>query len=162
MKVLAVCGYSGSGKTTLLTRLLPQLKAHQIRIGVIKHAHHEIEIDKPGKDSYQLRQAGAEQTILASDKRWALMVETPNQSSIDIKQLIAQFTDIDLVFIEGFKDESIDKLIVHRQANQKPLFMDDHTLAVIADCAINTELPVFALNDIVSIKQFILSWLTNS
>ncbi|MCO6524302.1 MAG: molybdopterin-guanine dinucleotide biosynthesis protein B [Candidatus Schmidhempelia sp.] len=160
MKLLAICGYSGSGKTTLLKKLIPLLKAEGVKIGVIKHTHHNVDIDKPGKDSYELRKAGAEQTIIANQHRWALMVETPTQTSLNITQLADQFTSVDLVLIEGFKQASIDKLIVHRQIVDKLLTTDNKTLAIISDIDPKIQLPFIHIDDINTIKSFILHWLT--
>jgi molybdopterin-guanine dinucleotide biosynthesis adapter protein len=160
MKILAISGYSGSGKTTLLKKLIPLLKAEGVRIGVIKHTHHHVDIDTPGKDSYELRKSGADQTIVANSHRWALMVETPEQPYLDIYQLANQFTAVDLVLVEGFKHESIDKLIIHRQIVDKPLTVDNNTLAIISDIDPKIPLPFMYIDDIYTIKSFILNWLT--
>ena len=85
--LLGIAAYSGTGKTTLLKKLIPQLNARGIRIALIKHTHHDMDVDTPGKDSYELRKAGAEQTLVASDKRWALMTETPEQKPLDLQFL---------------------------------------------------------------------------
>jgi molybdopterin-guanine dinucleotide biosynthesis adapter protein len=160
MKILAISGYSGSGKTTLLKKLIPLLKAEGINIGVIKHTHHNVDIDTPGKDSYELRKSGADQTIVANHHRWALMVETPEQPRLDIYQLANQFTAVDLVLVEGFKHESINKLIIHRQIVDKPLTTDNNTLAIISDIDPKIQLPFIHIDDIHTIKSFILNWLT--
>lgn len=159
MKIIGICGYSGSGKTTLLKQLLPLLKQAGIRVAVIKHSHHDMEIDIPGKDSYELRHAGAEQTIVACDKRWALIHETPKQP-VNLATLVQQFHDVDLVLVEGFKDEPINKIICHRHDNNKLLYIDEHTIALVSDIIITSPLPQFSLtgnqNQLVDfIKQYI-------
>ena len=107
LPVLGFCGFSGAGKTTLLTKLIPALKAQDIRASVIKHAHHTFDVDQPGKDSYKLREAGSAQTLIASSQRWALMTETPTiEREPDLKYLLTQIDSqlADIVLVEGFKD----------------------------------------------------------
>lgn len=145
MKIIGICGYSGSGKTTLLKQLIPLLKEANITVAVIKHSHHDMDIDIPGKDSYELRKSGATQTIVACDKRWALVHETPDKAA-DLITLTTHFNDVDLVLVEGFKDDNVDKIICHRHDNHKPLYLDDHTIAIVTDIPINTALPQFDLN----------------
>ena len=106
--MLAITGYSGTGKTTLLEKLLPKLTACNLRVGLIKHSHHNIDVDKPGKDSHRLRLAGANPTAIACDERWALMTETPEQA-VNFQQIITNFKDVDLVLVEGFKHEALPK-----------------------------------------------------
>lgn len=160
MKLLAISGYSGSGKTTLLKKLIPLLKQEGLTIALIKHAHHDIDIDIPGKDSYELRKAGAEQTIVACDNRWALMTETRDES-VNLYHMVNKLEPVDLVLIEGFKDEIIPKLICHRQATNTPLYTDENTLAVISDDTLKRDLPLLDINNINQVKQFIMSWLQN-
>lgn len=158
MKLLAISGYSGSGKTTLLKKLIPLLKQDGISIALIKHAHHDMDIDRPGKDSYELRKAGADQTIVACDNRWALMTET-RQEPVNLYHMVNKLEPVDLVLVEGFKDEAISKLICHRQATHKSLYTDENTLAVISDDALKLDIPLLDINNIDQIKQFIVSWL---
>lgn len=153
-KIIAISGYSGSGKTTLLKQVIARLREQNFRIGVLKHAHHDIELDLPGKDSYELRKAGAMQTMVACDNRYALICETPNQPA-NLDQLLAQFTDVDLVLVEGFKDEKIPKIICHRPATGKPLFVDELTLAVASDCQLDVMLPQLDINQPDQVVDFI-------
>lgn len=154
MKLIGICGYSGSGKTTLLTKMITQLKSLDVFVGVIKHCHHDIEIDLPGKDSYELRKSGADQIIVASDNRWALINETPNNSA-KLTDLAKQFHSVDLVLVEGFKDEVMTKIICHRKANNKPLFYDQYTVAIATDCHLDTDIKQLDINDIHGIACFI-------
>lgn len=112
--ILGFAAYSGTGKTTLLEQLIPILRERGIRVAVLKHAHHNFDIDKPGKDSYRLRKAGADQMLIASDQRWALMTETEEPDSFEY--LLEQFdhSDLDLIIVEGFKGERIPKIELHR------------------------------------------------
>ncbi len=103
--LLAIAAWSGTGKTTLLKRLIPELCVRGLRPGLIKHTHHDMDVDKPGKDSYELRKAGAAQTIVASEQRWALMTETPETPELDLTWLVSRMdaSKLDLVLVEGFK-----------------------------------------------------------
>ena len=105
--LLAIAAWSGTGKTTLLKRLIPELCVRGLRPGLIKHTHHDMDVDKPGKDSYELRKAGAAQTIVASEQRWALMTETPETPELDLTWLVSRMdaSKLDLVLVEGFKHE---------------------------------------------------------
>lgn len=111
--ILAIGAYSGAGKTTLLKQLIPLLKQRQVRVGLIKHTHHNVDVDIPGKDSYELRKAGADQTLVASVRRWALMTETPAQQPLDLRYLASRFdiSKVDLILVEGFKHEPVSKII---------------------------------------------------
>ncbi len=134
--VLGIVGFSGTGKTTLLTKLLPKLAEKGIRIGMIKHAHHEFDIDKPGKDSYELRKAGATQMLVASAQRWALMVENnTKQKEPALNYLIAQLNveQLDIILVEGFKHEHFPKIELHRRdLKQEYLFPKDKSIIAIA------------------------------
>jgi len=137
--LLGFAAWSGAGKTTLLTRLLPVLRASGLEVALIKHAHHNFDIDHPGKDSYVLRQAGAGQVLVASSRRFALMVENPQGAEVEpvLSQLIARIdTDrADLILVEGFKREPIPKIEIHRPALGKPLLCNDdpNIIAVATD-----------------------------
>jgi len=161
--ILGFVAYSGTGKTTLLLKIIPLLKAKGLRIGMIKHTHHrKFDIDHPGKDSYRLRQAGAEQMLVASRNRWALMVEMVEEfEEPNLKQLLAHLdsSKLDLILVEGFKHESFPKIEVHRPSLDHPLFFPkDHSIIAIA-CdatpAITTLLPVLDMNQPAQIVGFI-------
>ena len=162
--VLGFAAFSGTGKTTLLEKLIPQLTARGIRIGMVKHAHHAFDIDKPGKDSYRLRKAGAQQVLIASSQRQALMTENTTRQEPRLDALITRLDldNIDLVLVEGFKHVPFPKIELHRQALGKTLLYpeDPDIIAVasdhLADCG---ELPSLDINDTAAIAAFIITWL---
>ena len=156
-KIIGITGYSGSGKTTLLTKVIALLVEQGFKVATLKHAHHDIEFDIPGKDSYKLRKAGSLQTIVACNNRYALIHETPDKS-IDLQTLINHFSDVDIILIEGFKDETIPKIMCHRSANQKPLFIDQFTIAIACDESIKTNLPILNINEPSQIAEFIKNY----
>jgi molybdopterin-guanine dinucleotide biosynthesis protein B len=162
-----VASGSNSGKTTVITKLIPELAKHNIRVSVIKHAHHKFDIDHPGKDSYNIREAGAVQTLIASGKRWALMTEmerTPDDSGeADLSSLLAQLdhTYADLILVEGFKQTKITKIEIHRPSLGLPLLAegDSNIIAIACDEAIDCTKPQLALNDTTAICTFIMHWI---
>lgn len=164
-KLLGFSAWSGTGKTTLLKKLIPALREKGIRLAVIKHAHHRFDIDHPGKDSYELRKAGADQMIIASANRWALMVDKPTPEEPVLADLVGKLdlASLDLVLVEGFKRETIPKIELHRPSLGKPLVFpeDANIIAVITDEPerLNTELPVISLADVDSILAFIMRYL---
>jgi molybdopterin-guanine dinucleotide biosynthesis adapter protein len=153
MNVIGLSGWSGAGKTTLLTRVIPYLLAKGLRVSVIKHAHHEFDVDVPGKDSWVHRQSGATEVLVSSARRWALMHELRGATEPRLPELLARMSRVDLVVIEGFKREPHCKIEVHRAANGKPLlFPDDSDIAGIAtDAMVEATLPVVHLDDIEAI-----------
>ncbi len=168
--LLGFCAWgSNTGKTTLLTSVIPVLKLHGLRISVIKHAHHAFDIDHPGKDSYRLREAGAVQMLLGSSKRWALMTELshiePQRTEADLAELLTHIDPslADIILVEGFKQEAIPKIEIYRPSLDRPLLAatDPHIIAVAADGAVPTSLPVLDLNDPIAIAEFVLQWLKN-
>mgnify|MGYP000937519083 FL=1 len=159
LPMLGITGYSGSGKTTLLEKLLPALQQRNLSPAVIKHSHHNAQIDKEGKDSWRMKEAGAAQVIMACDQRWALMTET--QQSVSLPYLAQQFDRAltDFVLVEGFKQEPIEKILLHRQGMTKPLpALDDYVLAVATDYALACEKPILDINHIEQIADFIVAW----
>lgn len=161
MKAFGIAGYSGSGKTTLLELLIPRLTARGLKVSVIKHAHHGFDIDRPGKDSYRHREAGATEVLLACDDRWALMHEMREESVPTLEQLVSRLSPCDLVLVEGFKQEPVPKVEVFRAANGKPpLYPDRHDIvAVASDDALATDLPILPLSDVDGIAAFIIRYL---
>lgn len=161
--LLAIAAYSGTGKTTLLKKLIPLLRQQQVRVGLIKHTHHDMDVDMPGKDSYELRKAGADQTLVASDLRWALMTETPEQQPLDLQYLAGRFDSnkVDLILVEGFKHEQISKIVLYREEVGKPLadMLDKHVIAVASDKKIEGVTPLLDINQPEAIAQFIAQWL---
>lgn len=160
--VLGFAAYSGTGKTTLLKQLIPLLINKEIKVGIIKHSHHDVELDTPGKDSYELRHAGAMQTLLASRSRWSLVTETPEQQEPSLQVMLQQLDQqqLDIILVEGFRDASIDKIELHRTDLNKPLLheTDKHIIAVATDQPelMQTQLPVLDLNNPAMITEFIV------
>lgn len=161
MKVFGFAGYSGSGKTTLIEELIPRFVMDGFRISLIKHAHHDFDIDRPGKDSYRHREAGATEVMLASSKRWVLMHELRDEPEPDLPQQLSRLAPCDLVLVEGFKRQPIPKVEIYRAAIGKPLLhpADEHIVAIATDSPLNTTLPQFDLNDPDPIAEFILAHL---
>src|SRR5881275_1042923 len=121
MKVVGFAGYSGSGKTTLVERLIPALKMRGLRVSVVKHAHHNFDIDHPGKDTYRHRQAGAFEVVVASSRRLALMREFEQDASLNVHHLLAElYEGVDWVLVEGFKQSNLLKIEVWRADAGQP------------------------------------------
>ena len=161
MKVFGIAGWSGSGKTTLLEQLIPQFTARGLKVSVIKHAHHGFDIDRPGKDSFRHREAGASEVLLSCNDRWALMHERRDESDVSLDELLARLAPCDLVLIEGFKQEPIPKLEVYRPENGKPPLFPERSdiVAVATDAEIATSLPCLALDDVAAIAGFVMTTL---
>lgn len=162
--LLAIAAWSGSGKTTLLKALITVLCARGVRPGIIKHTHHNMDVDKPGKDSYELRKAGAAQTLVASQQRWALMTETPEEPALDLAYLASRMdsSKLDIILVEGFKHEPTAKIVLFRRAaghDVDELMLDEHVVAVASDIALNVSVPTLDLNDVEAIADFILAWM---
>jgi len=163
--VVGFVAYSGTGKTTLLKKIISTLnKTRSLKIGVLKHAHHNFDIDIPGKDSYELRHAGATQMLVASKNRWALVTETTAESEEpNLSTLLNQLNhkELDLILVEGFKHEKYDKIELHRPSLGKPvLYPDDNSIiAIITDEPqnLNTKLPILDFDNIKLIIDFIIN-----
>ena len=158
MKIFGIAGFSGSGKTTLIERVIPQLTARGLKVAVIKHTHHDFDMDRPGKDSWRAREAGAAMVLLSSDHRTALLTEH-RDTPPTLADLLAQLPPCDLVLVEGYKREAIPKLEVHRAETEQPwLFPDDpHILAVVSDVAPPNDFPRIDIDAIPLITDFILN-----
>jgi molybdopterin-guanine dinucleotide biosynthesis protein B len=159
MKVIGLAGWSGAGKTTLLARVVPLLVAKGLRVSTIKHAHKNFDLDVPGKDSWVHRQAGATETLISSDRRWALMHELRDEAPLRLPELLAKLEPVDLVIIEGFKSEGHPKIEVHRGANGKELLFPQDTaiVGIATDVAIETRLPVAHLDDAAGVAAMMLA-----
>lgn len=162
--VLAIAAWSGTGKTTLLKALIPELCARGIRPGLIKHTHHRMDVDTPGKDSFELRKAGAAQTLVASAQRWALMTETPDAEELDLDFLVSRMdlSKLDLVLVEGFKHEAVAKVLLFREGTAhdiKELCIDEYVIAVASDVSVDVPVSLLDLNNIKEIADFIQSWI---
>jgi molybdopterin-guanine dinucleotide biosynthesis adapter protein len=167
LPILGFAGFSGAGKTTLLRNLIGRLKARGLRIGVIKHTHHEFDIDHPGKDSYELRHAGAARIAVGSSRRWALIVERPLAGDPTLAEMVAlmEGDQLDLVVVEGFRHERFPKIEVHRPALGRALLApgDDSIIAIASDDpTLDTQgLPHLDLNDLVAIETFVVAYATH-
>lgn len=166
--VLGFAAFSGTGKTTLLKQLLPLLREQGLRIGMIKHTHHDFDIDQPGKDSYELRKAGASEMLVASGQRWALMVETEKSGDPILQDMVKRLDQsrLDLVLVEGFKNERFPKIELHRSKLNKPrLYPDDDSIIAFATDDQSEQpaaIPQLDLNNCGAIVGFILEWLKQS
>lgn len=158
MKVFGFAGYSGSGKTTLIEKLIPLFVANGLKVALIKHTHHDFEVDRPGKDSYRHRAAGCGEVLVTSAHRWALIHELRGEAEPSLEEQLARLSPCDLVLVESFKNEAIPKLEVHRAAAGKPLLFrrDSNIVAIASDRAVETELPRFDLDWPEEIAEFIL------
>ncbi|MEN9560103.1 MAG: Molybdopterin-guanine dinucleotide biosynthesis adapter protein [Pseudomonadota bacterium] len=161
-RVFGFAGWSGSGKTTLIEKVIAHLCHRGYRISLVKHAHHEFDIDHPGKDSFRHRQAGAAEILISSARRWALMHEIASpEAELSLAQALAQLSPCDLVLVEGYKHASIPKLEVYRASVGKPLLhqQDPYIQAIASEkseLGALPALPCFALDDIAGIAHFIL------
>ncbi|EJG1534290.1 bifunctional molybdopterin-guanine dinucleotide biosynthesis adaptor protein MobB/molybdopterin molybdotransferase MoeA [Vibrio parahaemolyticus] len=164
--ILGFAAYSGTGKTTLLEALLPKLTEACLRIGMLKHAHHNFDVDKPGKDSYRLRKAGASQMLIASRNRFALMTETP-EAEAEFEYLLTRFDEdkLDVVLVEGCKNIAFPKIELHREEVGKPWLYphDENIIAIASDTAeLDSELPQMNINDLDAIAQFVLQYVQDA
>src|SRR3979411_2373470 len=149
MKVIGLAGWSGAGKTTLLARIIPYFLEQDLRVSVIKHAHHSFDVDIPGKDSWAHRQSGAAEVLISSGLRWALMHELRGADEPKLPELLAKMSRVDLVIVEGFKSEPHRKIEVHRAANGKPVLFpnDPGIVGIAAEVAGKTALPTVHLDE---------------
>jgi molybdopterin-guanine dinucleotide biosynthesis protein B len=159
MRVFGFAGFSGSGKTTLLEALIPVLVSRGLRVSLIKHAHHEFDVDRPGKDSYRHRKAGCGEVLVTSSRRWALMHELRGAPEPALDELLERLSPCDLVLVEGFKRDAIPKLEVHRAANTEADLLyphDPHIVAIATDARLEPKLPLFGLDEIEAIAGFVI------
>ena len=159
MRRLGLAGWSGADKTTLLTGLIPRLRARGISVSTVKHAHHDFDIDSPGKDSWRHREAGAREVMLAAERRWVLMHERGPVPEAELDELLARMTPVDLVLIEGFRHSPHDKIEVHRAAIGRPLLApdDSHIVAVASDTALpGLAVPVLPVDDHDALAGFVV------
>jgi molybdopterin-guanine dinucleotide biosynthesis protein B len=160
LKVFGLAGWSGSGKTTLLVTLIPELVRRGLTVSTLKHAHHEFDVDQPGKDSYEHRAAGASEVLVSSSRRFALMHELRGAAEPTLDELLARMSPVDLILVEGFKDYPHSKLEIYRAQLGKPLLCADdrHVVAVASDAPVaGLRVPRFDLNDVGAIADFIVA-----
>lgn len=167
LPIVGFAAYSGTGKTTLLKKLLPILRSRGVRVGMVKHAHHTFDVDQPGKDSYELRKAGAAQMLIASRSRWALMVERQREKEPLLDEVLLELDQaaLDLILVEGFKQEPFPKIELLRAGLKgKPFFPNDDNIVAIATddpSGLDTDLPILDLNRADEIADFIIDEILN-
>ena len=161
MRVFGFAGWSGSGKTTLIEQLIPRFVRRGLTVSLVKHAHHEFDLDQPGKDSFRHRQAGCSEVLVTSAVRWALQHELRGAQELSLEQALQRLTPCDLALVEGFKAAPIPKLEVYRASVGKPLLHpgDPNIVAVATDGPLATGLPVLALGNVDGIATFVLTHL---
>jgi molybdopterin-guanine dinucleotide biosynthesis protein B len=158
MRLIGLAGWSGSGKTTLLAKLIPALNARGLTVSTVKHAHHDFDIDTPGKDSHTHRLAGASEVLVSGGRRWALMHELREEAEPGLAELLTHLSPVDLVVIEGFKREAHPKIEIHRRAASRSLLHlhDPHIVAMASDIpAPAAPIPVVGLDDIEAIADLV-------
>jgi molybdopterin-guanine dinucleotide biosynthesis adapter protein len=158
-RILGIVGSSGSGKTHLLARLIRRLTERRLRVSTLKHAHHDFDVDVPGKDSHTHRMAGAGEVIVSSSRRWVHMHEVGRGAEATLAQLLRRLSPCDLVLVEGFKGGSHPKLEVFRPSVGKPaLYPDDpRIVAVASDQALDARVPVVSLDDTDAVAELVLA-----
>ena len=160
MRAIGLAGWSGAGKTTLIVRLIPELNRRGFSVSTIKHAHHGFDVDRPGKDSYEHRAAGAYEVLVASANRLALMRELRGAPEPSLADLLRLIEPVDLVLIEGFKRDPFPKIEVYRAANGKPPLhpADQNIVALASDCATPPlGLPHASIDDIAAAADLVLA-----
>jgi molybdopterin-guanine dinucleotide biosynthesis adapter protein len=160
MRIIGITGWSGAGKTALILRLIPLFKAKGLTVSTLKHAHHAFDVDTPGKDSYEHRQAGAAEVLIASGKRFALMHELRDAPEPPLDMLLGKLSAVDLVLVEGYKRAPHPKIEVYRAANAKtPLHPGNASIVAIASDAPFPDAgrPVLSLDDDAGIAELALA-----
>ena len=159
MRVIGVVGWKNNGKTTLVVRLVEHLTCQGLRVSTIKHAHHSIDLDRPGKDTWRHREAGAEEVVLATSRRWILMHELRDEAEPPLPDLLAKLAPVDIVVVEGFKGSSLPKIEVHRGERRTALIArhDPDVVAVASDVPLDgLAQPVIHLDDIAAVAAAVL------
>jgi molybdopterin-guanine dinucleotide biosynthesis adapter protein len=160
MRIIGLAGWSGSGKTTLITKVIPVLVGRGVKVATVKHAHHEFDLDRPGKDSWMHREAGASEVAVVSSRRWALVHELRGEPEPPLAEILTKLSAVDLVIVEGFKRHAHPKLEVYRAALGKPLLHpdDDCIVAIATDQPLpQAPLPVLMLDDVEGIANVLLA-----
>lgn len=157
MKVYGVIGWKNSGKTSLMERLVTEISGRGFTVSTVKHVHHAVDLDQPGKDTYRHRQAGAREVVLASADRLAILVEHRGAEP-ELPAVLARLAPVDLVLVEGYKRDAHPKVEVWREETGQPLIQPQDPLvrAVATDAALSLPVPVLDLNDTVAVADFIL------
>ena len=156
MRVIGLAGWSGAGKTTLITRVIPVLVRRGLKVATVKHAHQNFDIDRPGKDSWRHREAGASEVAVVSPRRWAVVHELREEAEPPFAEMLGKLSPADLVLVEGFKRLAYPKLEVYRGSLGKPLIQpdDDCIVAIAAEAPLpGASVPVVMLNDVDTIAD---------
>lgn len=158
MKIYGVTGWKNAGKTGLMERLVAEITSRGFSVSTIKHAHHSFDVDHPGKDSHRHRVAGAQEVLLASKNRIALMQELRDHEEPELAHLLTRLSPVDLVLIEGYKRDRHPKIEAHRAVTGQPLIApgDDTIRAVASDVPLTLDRPVFGLDDTIALADFVL------
>jgi molybdopterin-guanine dinucleotide biosynthesis protein B len=161
MRVFGFAGWSGSGKTTLIEQLIPRFVERGLSVSLVKHAHHEFDLDQPGKDSFRHRQAGCREVLVTSAVRWALQHELRGGPELTLEQALQRLSACDLALVEGFKAAELPKLEVYRASVGKPLLHpgDPRIVAIATDSPLETDLPLLSLADVDAVATFVLRYL---
>ncbi|WP_407494669.1 molybdopterin-guanine dinucleotide biosynthesis protein B [Pseudooceanicola sp. MF1-13] len=163
MKVMGIAGWKNSGKTGLMERLVSHFTAKGLSVSTVKHTHHSVDLDQPGKDSYRHREAGAQETLVVSGSRWAILHELRDAPEPELPELLSKLAPVDLILVEGYKRGPHPRIEAHRQATGQPYLAADDTgiVAVAADAPelCDQSQPVFDLNDTQAIAAFIRDYL---
>jgi molybdopterin-guanine dinucleotide biosynthesis protein B len=160
-KIFGIAGFKNAGKTTLIVDLIKEYRSRGLRVATVKHAHHEFDIDQPGKDSFQHREAGAEEVIIASSRRWAHVCELHSSTEPPLQELLSHLGDVDIVLIEGYKHGNHPRLELRRAGVDAPLLAGTHPefRAIVADTDLPDEtLPVLPRSSVARIADFILAY----
>lgn len=160
MKIFGFAGWSGSGKTTLVKAVIPALIERGLKISTIKHTHHNFDIDRPGKDSFEHRAAGAHEVVITGAARWALLHENRGEPEPDINAMLSRMSPVDLVIIEGFKSYAHPKMEVYRPEVGKPIICadDPSVVAVASTTKLDVTIPQLDLNDVEAIAEFVINF----
>jgi molybdopterin-guanine dinucleotide biosynthesis adapter protein len=159
MRIIGLAGWSGSGKTTLLTKVIPRITARGLTVSTVKHAHHDFDVDQPGKDSHAHRLAGATEVMISSRRRFALVHELRTEDEPKLSALLSKLSPVDLVLIEGYKREPHPKLEIHRASLGLPLLAKDDPaiVAIASDAALpSAKIPVVGLDDVDAIVEVLI------
>lgn len=161
MNVIGISGWKASGKTTLITRLIPALRARGLSVSTIKHVHHSIDLDEPGKDTFAHREAGAIDVVMYSEQRWAILHETAAGEALDLGDMLHRLSPVDLVLAEGFKSVPMRRIEI-RGDDAEPRIPDPSghdTIALVTDGAIDPQLPTFRRDEIEPLADFVADYL---
>ncbi len=155
-KIIGIVGWKDVGKTYIVTEIIKLLVNKGYKVGSIKHAHHDFDIDKPGTDSFKHRKSGSSEVIISSTKRWAKIVENNNKREKDLNELLQEFDDIDIAVVEGFKKENHPKIEIIGQDSKIKNNDINNLVAIVSDNIIESKIPIFKKNDVESLTKFII------